>query len=274
MMQTQSQIKLNHRGLIELALACAFLALLSFAVWSWQLDGEYVTALGSTAPEQQNALLSQVIRNPVIKLASVTAEFVLLLAVTLALVPPTWWLQSPNTLGKESTTITTSLRWLGHVIKSSRSQPEVGNDPIAVNAAGEPIYYYDNRSGVAVTPFNLQPGQLQPGQLQPGQLQPGQLQPGQLQPGQLQPGQLQPGQLQPGQLQPGQLQPGQLQPGQLQPGQLQPGQLQPGQLQPGQLQPGQLQPGQLQPGQLQPAARASIICCHPSATHGGIKFHG
>jgi hypothetical protein len=217
--QPQSRIKVNRRGLVELSLVCAFLALLTFVVWSWQVDGEAVVALGSALPEQQSALLPQIMRDPTIKLASVFAEFVLLLAVALAIAPPAWWLQAEHILGTEPVRSTTPLRWLGHVIQNSHSQnsqgqnsqSETNHEQVAVNAAGEPIYY-QQPSGV-VNPLNMPPAQPgaapayppQAGQAQPGQPVPAPQVPGQPQPGQ--PAPQVPGQPQPGQQIPVQAQP-------------------------------------------------------------------
>jgi hypothetical protein len=229
--QPQSRVKVNRRGLVELALACAFLALLTFAVWSWQVDGESVVALGSALPEQQSALLPQIMRDPTIKLASVFAEFVLLLAVALAVAPPAWWLQAEHILGTEPVLSTTPLRWLGHVIQNSHnqnshnqniqgqnSQSETSNEQVATNGAGEPIYY-QQPSGV-VNPLNMPP--VQPGAAPAYPPQTGQAQPGQPVPVPQVPGQPLPGQPQPGQPAPAPQVPGQPQPGQPLPGQAQP----------------------------------------------------
>jgi hypothetical protein len=205
MMQPQSRIKLNHRGLTELVLACAFLSLLTLAVWSWQMNGGHVTAMDSALPEAQSALMPQVLRHPVIILSAVVAEFILLLAIVLALVPPAWWLRADHLWGTDSAAAATPLRWLGAKMQQiGHSQTGAGEGQFAVNEAGEPIYYEQpGVPGMAANQLSGLPGQPAgvpvlaqpvPGQMQSGQSMPGQTQPGQPVPGQPVPGQTQQGQ--------------------------------------------------------------------------------
>ena len=270
MMQTQSQgqIKLNRRGLTELILACSLISLLTFAFWSWQTSGGRISAMEMPTTEPQSALLPKIILDPTIMLTTIIAEFAFLLAVTLALVPPKWWLQIDRYLESESNEPSTPLEWLGHKITNHKA-PAHGQaqGQVQYNQAGEPVYYEAQpMPGMVVNPYSappnqqtgVQPGQPVPGQMQPGQPIPGQMQPGQPFPGQMQPGQPAPGQMQPGQPIPGQAQPGQPIPGQAQPGQPVPGQAQPGQPVPGQAQPGQVQPGQPTPGNTHPATVTEV----------------
>jgi hypothetical protein len=113
----KSQTKLNRRGLTELVLACALLSLLTFAVWTWQNQG-YVAAMDRATPDVTAAatnsapLLSLILRHPTIMLSVIVTEFILLLAITLALVPVTWWLRSDYLVVGDNAPATTPLRWL------------------------------------------------------------------------------------------------------------------------------------------------------------------
>jgi hypothetical protein len=219
MMQPQRRIKLNRRGLIELVLACAFLSLLTLAVWSWQNNGGHVAALDNRLPATQNGIVAQALRHPAIMLSAVVTEFILLLAFTLALVPPAWWLRADHILGTEPATEATPLRWLGAKMQMARAQAAPTEGEVVVNAAGEPIYYeHPGQTAVAANQFSALPGQPVPGsptqQAQPGQFVPGQPVPGQPMPGQVQPGQPVSGQPTPGQPVPGQAQAAQPVPGQ------------------------------------------------------------
>ena len=202
-----------------MVLACLLLALLTFAIWSFQVNGGRVDAMEMTAIEPQNSLLPRIMQSPTIMLATIIAEFTVLLAITLALAPPVWWLRVARNIGTDANEPTTPLQWLGHKIASSKAP---ANDQMQHDAAGQPVYYEGapipetvaNHNGalpnqqVGVPP---QPGQPVPGQMQPAQPvlgQPGQPVPAQAQPGQPIPGQ--PGQPIPAQAQPGQ--PGQVSP--------------------------------------------------------------
>ena len=123
---TKSQIILNRRGLTELVLACAFLSLLTIALWSWQNKGGYVTAMDSVTIEGAAALLPQIMRHPAIMLSAAVTEFVLLLALLLAVVPITWWLQTDAVMAGAQARVTTPLHWLGEKLRLLPSPNKIG----------------------------------------------------------------------------------------------------------------------------------------------------
>jgi hypothetical protein len=139
MMPSQSRVKLNRRGLTELVLICAFLALLTFAVWSWQTNGGHVTAMESALSEPQSALLPQVLHHPAIILTAVIAEFILLLAFVLAVVPMGWWLRMDYIVAGQPAAPTTLLRWLAQLLRPRHGQETLIEGEIALNEAGEPL---------------------------------------------------------------------------------------------------------------------------------------
>src|SRR5262245_41245704 len=104
----QSRIKLNRRGLTELLLACAFLALSTWAIWSWRVQGGHVSAMEAGVAEPLG-LLPQILRHPAIILSVIFTEFILLLALTLALVPPAWWLHTEHPMEGAGVTPATPL---------------------------------------------------------------------------------------------------------------------------------------------------------------------
>lgn len=215
MMRSPSRIILNRRGLTELVSICAFLSLLTFALWSWQTNGGHVAAMEAALPEPQRSLMPQILRHPAIILSVVTTEFILLLAFVLAVVPPAWWLRADHLFGTKPAAETTPLRWLNTKMQQiGHTQAKAKKGQIAVNETGEPIYYEQPEApGVAANQFSRLPeqpagipvqGEPMPGQAQAAQSVPGQAQSGQMQSGQMQPGQAQPGQSTPDQPTPGQ----------------------------------------------------------------------
>jgi hypothetical protein len=139
----KSQIKLNRRGLTELMLACAFLSLLTFALWSWQ-NGGHVVALDAGAMVAEASLLPLITRHPAIMFSVIVTEFIVLLALTLAFVPITWWLRTDAVLPRHHARATTPLRWLGeklHLLPppSANVEAEVAGEYI-VTETGERIF--------------------------------------------------------------------------------------------------------------------------------------
>jgi hypothetical protein len=199
----QSRIKLNRRGFTELLLACAFLSLLTWAIWSWRVQGAHVSAMESAVSEPLS-LLPQILRHPTIILSMIVTEFFLLLAVTLALVPVAWWLHTEHPMGEEGAIPSTPLRWLSGKIHRGRKQPQPAQGYYVMNAAGEPVYYEQpavpGMKGMVVNQWGEMPPQQMgapgiPGTMpQAGQSMPGQPIPGQPVPGQPVPGQPMPAQ--------------------------------------------------------------------------------
>lgn len=146
MMQTKplqlrmSKIKLNRRGLSELVLACAFLSLLTWALWSWQTNGTYVAATGTVLPEPDRALMPQIFRHPAIMLSAVVTEFILLLAFVLALVPISWWLRTERLIPGENEPVMTPLRWLGELLGILPSPTRRGPGQYIMNEDGELVF--------------------------------------------------------------------------------------------------------------------------------------
>jgi hypothetical protein len=119
----KSQVKLNRRGLTELVLGCAFLALSTFALWTWQNNG-YVAAMDNSAAGGEVPLLSVIMRHPAIMFSTVVTEFILLLALTLALVPISWWLRTDYLIASEGARLMTPLRWVGDKLRFTRAPKE------------------------------------------------------------------------------------------------------------------------------------------------------
>jgi hypothetical protein len=140
----KSRIKLNRRGLTELVLACAFLALSTYALWSWQNHGGYVAAMESTTPAAEASLLPQILRHPAIMFSTIVTEFVLLLALMLAIVPLSWWVRTDYLLAGQGSSMTTPLRWLGeklHLVRPGRPAAEGEVQGVYVtNEAGERVF--------------------------------------------------------------------------------------------------------------------------------------
>jgi hypothetical protein len=145
MMQLSSrgQIKVNRRGLTELVLACAFLSLFTFALWSWQNNG-YVAALSQSSAEGAAAgevsLVPLILRNPAIMLSTVVTEFILLLALLLAIVPITWWLRSDYLIAGANQRVMTPLRWLGEKLRMGQTAKEARVGEYVINEAGERVF--------------------------------------------------------------------------------------------------------------------------------------
>ena len=121
-LSSKSHLKLNRRGLTELVLACAFLSLFTFALWSWQNNG-HVAAMDNTISPAEVPLLPLLLRHPAIVLCTVITEFILLLAITLAIVPISWWLRTDYLVSGANQRLMTPLRWLGEKLHLVR-QPE------------------------------------------------------------------------------------------------------------------------------------------------------
>lgn len=140
---TKSHIKLNRRGLTELVLACAFLSLLTFAVWSWQNNGS-VNAMESAAPGAEVSIMSLALRHPAIMASTVVTEFILLLAFVLAIVPITWWLRTDYLIAGESTRLMTPLRWLGGKLRFTRAPDKLAEAEVqgeyVVTETGERVF--------------------------------------------------------------------------------------------------------------------------------------
>lgn len=138
------QIKLNRRGLTELVLACAFLSLLTFALWSSQNKGGYVTAMDNAVVDVETSILPLIMRHPAIMLSAVVTEFVLLLAFVLAIVPITWWLRTDAVLASAQARTMTPLHWLGQKLRLIPSPAEVAEGEIEgefiVTESGERIF--------------------------------------------------------------------------------------------------------------------------------------
>lgn len=137
--QTKSQIKLNRRGLTELVLACAFLSLLTFALWSWQNSG-YVAAAANSPTESDVSLVPLILRNPAIMASTVVTEFVLILALLLAVVPISWWLRSDYLIAGANARVMTPLRWLGELLRFRRAPQESLNGEFVTNEAGQLVF--------------------------------------------------------------------------------------------------------------------------------------
>ena len=158
---TKSQIKLNRRGLTELVLACAFLSLLTFALWSWQNKGGYVTAMDNSAVDVEASLIPLIMRHPAIMLSAVVTEFVLLLAFVLAVVPITWWLRTDAVLASAQARAMTPLHWLGeklHLLPSPAEVVEEGQEQgeYIITETGERVFV---PSPNAEAEMELVPGQ-------------------------------------------------------------------------------------------------------------------
>lgn len=138
-LSTKSHIKLNRRGLTELILACAFLSLFTFALWTWQNDG-YVAAMDNRVSETEVPLLPLLLRHPAIILSTVVTEFILLLALTLAIVPISWWLRTDYLVAGANERLMTPLRWLGEKLRFGRhpEQPVAGE--YVMNEAGQLVF--------------------------------------------------------------------------------------------------------------------------------------
>jgi hypothetical protein len=136
---TKSHFKLNGRGLTELVLACLFLSLFTFALWSWQNDG-YVAAMDNTISEAEVPLLPLILRHPAIILSTVVTEFILLLALTLAIVPISWWLRTDYLVTGANTRLMTPLRWLGEKLHLVRTPEQTVEGDYVVNEAGELVF--------------------------------------------------------------------------------------------------------------------------------------
>jgi hypothetical protein len=144
----KSRIKINRRGLTELVLASAFLSLFTFALWSWQNNGGYVAAMESVAPEASAAMMPQILRHPAIMFSTVVSEFVLLLAIMLAIVPVSWWMRSDHLIAGDGALVMTPLRWLGQKLGIGRAatahtaaqgENELPGEYV-VNEAGETVF--------------------------------------------------------------------------------------------------------------------------------------
>jgi hypothetical protein len=67
-------------------------------------------------------LMTVIIRHPAIMFSAVVTEFILMLALTLAIVPITWWLRTDYLIAGESARLMTPLRWLGDKLKIGRAR--------------------------------------------------------------------------------------------------------------------------------------------------------
>jgi hypothetical protein len=136
----KTPIKINRRGLTELVLSCAFLSLLTFALWSWRING-YVEALShqtaSGAPDSEASLIPLILRSPAIMASTVASEFVVLLAILLAIVPLSWWLRSEYLVAGANQRLMTPLRWLGGKFGLAHPKQEAPKGEYVMNEAGE-----------------------------------------------------------------------------------------------------------------------------------------
>ena len=136
----KKQIKLNRRGLTELVLMCAFLSLFTFAIWSWMNKGGYVAAMDGAAPSAEVSLMPQILRHPAIMLSTVVTEFILLLALILAIVPISWWLRADHLMAGDNLRVMTPLRWLGEKLRILRAPAEPVAGEYVMSETGELVF--------------------------------------------------------------------------------------------------------------------------------------
>jgi hypothetical protein len=137
---TKGPVKLNRRGLIEMIFACAFLSLFTLLVWTWQNKGGYVAAMGQATLAGEASLMVVILRNPVIMASTVVTEFTLLLALTLAVAPVTWWLRTDYLMAAGRARAMTPLRWLGQKLKIVGPEQANVQGAYVTNATGELIF--------------------------------------------------------------------------------------------------------------------------------------
>jgi hypothetical protein len=149
----QNRVRLNGRGLIEILLICSLLTLATLTGWwYWQTNGGRVVALeGPPTFATSDPLVAMILHHPAILTTAVLVEFLLLLGLILAVVPPTWWLQVDLVVNGVPVVAESPLQWLGRRLHLGGAKPiDPAQDPthnpthdpaqpVAVDAQGLPL---------------------------------------------------------------------------------------------------------------------------------------